>query len=206
MKNAIQHPQFGQVRTQKVGNDFVFCAKDLCEILTISNYRDAMNRLDEDEKGVRKTDTPGGKQEMLFVTESGLYALIIRSNKPEARKFRKWITAEVLPSLRKYGFYSTDEKVMDRAKAKAEYATVKKLHNEVASELSATDKRIIARQCQTDEYEVEQVLDLNKQDAYMMTLAYGRAVGNQLLNKSFYTIDGALELLQNLNNAKRITQ
>lgn len=207
MKNAIQHPQFGQVRTQKLGNDFVFCVKDVIESLEMKQASEsALRNLDEDEKLMRKVYASGQNREMLFVTESGLYALIIRSNKPEARKFRKWITAEVLPSLRKYGFYSTDERAMDRAKAKAEYATVKKLHNEVAAELSATDKRIIARQCQTDEYEVEQVLDLNKQDAYMMTLAYGRAVGNQLLNKSFYTIDGALELLQNLNNAKRITQ
>ncbi|MDR0509609.1 MAG: hypothetical protein LBH06_00775 [Rikenellaceae bacterium] len=61
--------------------------------------------LDDDEKGVRKTDSLGGRQEMLFVTESGLYALIMRSRKSEAKAFRKWVTTEVLLSIRKYGSY-----------------------------------------------------------------------------------------------------
>ena len=82
--------------------------KDVCSILNISNYRDALNRLDADERGSVKVDTPGGLQEMSTVNEPGLYTLIIRSNKPDAKKFKRWITHEVLPSIRKTGKYEID--------------------------------------------------------------------------------------------------
>lgn len=86
-----------------------FVAKDVCSCLDISNHNDALSRLDEDEKGVGNTDTLGGRQQVLIVSESGLYSLIFRSRKEEARRFRKWVTAEVLPSLRKHGCYGAEE-------------------------------------------------------------------------------------------------
>lgn len=82
-----------------------FIAKEVCEILEISNYRDAVSRLDDDERVSVKVDTLGGEQDMTAISESGLYILIIRSNKPNARKFRKWVTSEVLPCIRKTGGY-----------------------------------------------------------------------------------------------------
>ena len=91
-----------------------FVAKDVCEILEFGNYRQALTtHLDEDEKGVQKMDTPGGMQDMSVINESGLYTLVMRSNKPEAKKFRKWVTSEVLPSIRKTGMYATPAKVED---------------------------------------------------------------------------------------------
>jgi anti-repressor protein len=81
-------------------------AADVCAVLEIANPRDAMSRLDPDEKGVGSTDTPGGRQEMVTVSESGLYSLVLGSRKPEARAFKKWITSEVIPSIRKTGGYS----------------------------------------------------------------------------------------------------
>jgi prophage antirepressor-like protein len=88
-----------------------FVAKDVCDILEIENSRDTLAKmLDEDEKGVDKIYTPGGEQEMNIVNESGLYNLIFRSNKPVARAFRKWVTSEVLPSIRKTGRYTVPEK------------------------------------------------------------------------------------------------
>jgi prophage antirepressor-like protein len=163
--------------------------------------------LDEDESDVRKVyirSENGVNQyrEMQFVTESGLYALIIRSNKPAARKFRKWITAEVLPSLRKYGVYSTDAKDMDRAVRRLEDKKIKQLLTAIDGGLSATDKRLVARQCQTDEYEVWDVLSGRKRDAHMLALLYARATGNKMLNKSFYTLEGAEILLNELNRIK----
>ena len=131
MINLLQHPQFGQIRVEKKGEDFIFCAKDVCNVLGISKYRDALDKLDDDERGLVKVDTPGGKQEMAFVTESGLYALAIRSNKPAVRRFRKWITSEVLPALRKYDAYSMDEKTMRRAKCRVEEKAVKDLLAEI---------------------------------------------------------------------------
>lgn len=82
-----------------------FVLADVCSVLDIANNRDASNRLDEDEKGVVTTDTLGGAQEMSIINESGLYNLIFTSRKPEARRFRKWVTAEVLPAIRKTGSY-----------------------------------------------------------------------------------------------------
>lgn len=81
-------------------------AKDVCSILDIDVTQ--TRRLDGDEKGLREIQTLGGPQKVITVTESGLYTLIIRSNKSEARKFRKWITSEVLPSIRKTGRYEID--------------------------------------------------------------------------------------------------
>ena len=83
-----------------------FVAKDVCKVLQIRNSRDACSVLDEDEKGVGKGDTLGGTQEVTLISESGLYTLILRSNKPNAKKFRKWVTSDVLPALRQTGRYA----------------------------------------------------------------------------------------------------
>ncbi len=94
------------VRTAIIDELTVFVGKDVCECVGISKYRDALAKLDSDERVSVFVDTLGGRQEMVCVTESGLYALIFMSRKPEAKKFRKWVTAEVLPAIRQYGFYS----------------------------------------------------------------------------------------------------
>lgn len=83
----------------------LFVAADVCAVLDIKNSRDAYEALDADEKGVALTDTPGGKQKVHVVTESGLYHLIFKSRKESAKRFRRWVTEEVLPSIRKEGFY-----------------------------------------------------------------------------------------------------
>lgn len=202
MSNFLQHPQFGQIRTRKRGDEFFFCGKDLCSVLEIIDHKQALSRLDDDQRGWYNTYTPGGNQKMIYVSESGLYELILQSRKPEARKFRKWITSEVLPALRKYGVYSTDSKQMDRAAKRLAQKTVNRLLDEIDSQLSATDKRIIARQCQTDEYEVSKVLHGHQEDAYMLTLLYSRATGNKLLRQSFYTQAGAEKLLAELQKSK----
>jgi prophage antirepressor-like protein len=87
-----------------------FVAKDVCDILGHTNSRMALEMLDDDEKGVSKVYTPGGNQEMNVVSESGLYNLIFRSNKPEAKAFRRWVTHEVLPAIRKTGRYSVPQR------------------------------------------------------------------------------------------------
>lgn len=84
-----------------------FVAKDVCEILDIKNSRDALTRISDKNKGVAKTDTLGGIQEISIVNEPGLYKLIFTSNKEEAEKFQDWVYEEVLPSIRKTGKYET---------------------------------------------------------------------------------------------------
>lgn len=82
-----------------------FVLVDVARVLGLSNYRNAFARLDDDEKGVHTLDTPGGPQTVTILSESGLYALIMTSRKPEAKRFRKWVTGEVLPSIRRTGRY-----------------------------------------------------------------------------------------------------
>lgn len=99
-----------QVRTQIINNNIWFCLKDVCNVLEIGNVTDTKNRLENDEfDKIEVIDKLGKKQEMLFITESGLYAVILRSNKIEAKKFKKWVTSEVLPTIRKHGAYMTPE-------------------------------------------------------------------------------------------------
>lgn len=108
MANSITPFNFGQsaIRTTTVGDAVWFSAADVCDVLGIKNHRDSLQHLDEDEKGVVSSDTLGGQQKISVVNESGLYALVLRSRKPEARKFAKWVTSEVLPAIRKTGSYS----------------------------------------------------------------------------------------------------
>jgi anti-repressor protein len=109
--------QGSQVRTVIQKDHPWFVAKDVCDILGHTNNRMATERLDEDEKGVSKIYTLGGEQEMTVINESGLYSLILTSNKPEAKQFKRWITHEVLPSIRKTGVYvapQVDSKMLFR--------------------------------------------------------------------------------------------
>lgn len=94
------------VRTVLVSGAPWFSSADVGKILQLSNIRASVALLDDDEKGVNTIDTPGGKQEISIVSESGLYALIFKSRRPEAKKFRRWVTSEVLPAIRKTGSYS----------------------------------------------------------------------------------------------------
>lgn len=98
-----------QVRTVVKDNEPWFVAKDVCSVLEIKNNRDALARLDEDEKGVVLTDTLGGTQELTAVNEPGLYSLILGSRKPEAKQFKRWITHEVIPTIRKTGGYVAND-------------------------------------------------------------------------------------------------
>ena len=98
-----------RTQTDAVGDPW-FVASDVCEALTIGNSRDAVGRLDDDEKGVGTIDTLGGKQDVSIINESGLYSLIMTSRKPEAKRFKKWVTSEVLPAIRKTGSYAVAPK------------------------------------------------------------------------------------------------
>lgn len=97
-----------QIRGGLIDNEPYFVAKDVCEALGLGNVSQAISRLDDDEKGIYKIDTLRGEQNLLHINESGLYSLVLTSNKPEAKAFKKWVTSEVLPSIRKHGIYATD--------------------------------------------------------------------------------------------------
>lgn len=118
---VFENSEFGTIRAMR-GDDGepMFVAKDICAALEIKNSRDALARLDDDEKGVVLTDTPGGEQQMQAVNEAGLYVLVLGSRKPEAKAFKRWVTHEVLPAIRRDGGYmvardETPEETMARA-------------------------------------------------------------------------------------------
>ena len=99
------------LRVVEIDSQPWFVAKDVCGILGLANMRSSLAALDEDEKGVHTMDTLGGNQEMTVISEPGLYSLILRSRKPEAKTFKRWVTHEVLPSIRRHGMYATESVV-----------------------------------------------------------------------------------------------
>lgn len=101
----FENPQFGKVRSVKKDDEPWFVAVDVCRALEISDTWNALQRLDDDEKGTCSISTPGGKQEVNIVNEPGLYTLVLGSRKPEAKAFKRWITHEVIPSIRRTGGY-----------------------------------------------------------------------------------------------------
>lgn len=107
------------VRTINRDGEIWFILNDVTEALAFTRGRNAARMLDDDERGAHIVSTLGGEQELTIINESGLYSLILRSRKPEAKRFKKWITSEVLPAIRKTGSYSTSAR---RSKASREAA------------------------------------------------------------------------------------
>ena len=108
--NEIFNFRGQDVRTVIINNEPYFVGKDVAEILGYTNPRQALkNHVDEDDKGVSKCDTPGGKQDLVIINESGMYSLVLSSKLPQAKEFKRWVTSEVLPTIRKHGMFATDE-------------------------------------------------------------------------------------------------
>lgn len=133
---AFDSPDFGSIRVVRDENgEPWFVAKDVLDVLDLD--KTALRKLDEDEKGVDSIHTPGGEQQMTTVTEPGFYKLVMRSRKPEAKAFQRWVTHEVLPALRREGGYmvaradETPEELMARA-LKAADATLARVRDENA--------------------------------------------------------------------------
>lgn len=106
---TFNNPAFGSVRAVSVNDEPYFVGKDVAEILGYSNPRDALSKhVDAEDKGVANCDTLGGTQELTVINESGLYSLILSSKLPKAKEFKRWVTAEVLPAIRKTGGYVND--------------------------------------------------------------------------------------------------
>ena len=143
----FNNEEFGEIRTVVVNDEPMFCLIDICKALVIKNATDVAKRLDEDE---RTRLNLGRQGETNFITESGLYAVILRSDKPNAKKFRKWVTSEVLPSIRKNGGYiagqenMTDDELMAKALMVAQNKIAEK-DNRIKSletEITEMDKTI----------------------------------------------------------------
>ena len=100
------------VRIITINDEPWFVGKDVADILGYSNSRKALSdHVDDEDKGVTKSDTLGGNQNITIINESGLYSLILKSKKPEAKQFKRWVTSEVLPTIRKHGAYNVQPKI-----------------------------------------------------------------------------------------------
>ena len=131
-----------QVRVEERNNETWFCLKDVCDILDIKNATDVVNRLDEEE---RTRFNLGRQGEANFINESGLYTVVLRSDKPQAKPFRKWVTSEVLPTIRKHGAYMT-EQTLEQALTSPDFliklATELKEEQEKRKELELKNSRL----------------------------------------------------------------
>lgn len=132
---VFKNQEFGSVRALVIDKEPWFVANDTAKTLGYKNPRDAISKhVDDEDKGVAKCDTLGGRQDIAIINESGLYSLILSSKLPSAKKFKRWVTSEVLPTLRKTGQYQVKELSGQELMAKALI--------EAQSVLAAKDKQI----------------------------------------------------------------
>lgn len=138
--NIFENEDFGEVGTVELEGNTWFIARDVCRALELDNSRQALSRLDEDEKNtVILNDGNRGNPNMAIINESGLYSLVLSSRKPEAKAFKRWITHEVLPSIRKHGMYAMDE-LLDNPDIAIEALTRLKEEREKRKELEFENK------------------------------------------------------------------
>ena len=141
----FRNAEIGSVRVVMVNKKPYFVARDVAEILGYNNPRDAISKhVDEEDKDVAKCDTPGGAQDLTVINESGLYSLILSSKLPSAKRFKKWVTSEVLPSIHKHGLYATDN-VIDNILNNPDFGIelLTKLKEERATRVEAERKNAI---------------------------------------------------------------
>jgi len=122
-----------EVRTIPETETTWFVAKDVCNILGISNARQAVSKLDDDEKLTYKLYTSGQQRDTWCINEFGLYQLILTSNKPEAKKFKRWITHEILPTIRKAGVFTSEQ----AQQLQAENQAIVKRRSEILKRINA---------------------------------------------------------------------
>ena len=111
---TFRNPEFGEIRTLNIDGRAWFVGKDAAQMLGYSRSADAIRKhLEDYEKGVAEMETPGGKQKLTIINESGVYSLIMSSKLPTAKEFKHWVTSEVLPAIRKHGVYAIDKVLED---------------------------------------------------------------------------------------------
>lgn len=143
---TFTNSEFGSVRTIVQNNEPWFVGKDVCDCLGIVNHRTSLALLDDDEKGVQSMYSPGGNQEMIFINEYGLYTLILKSRKKEAKQFKRWITHEVIPSIRKHGAYLTQSKTFELMRSPEGMLTMLDTFKTVYNAKLEAEKKLIEAQ------------------------------------------------------------
>lgn len=146
---VFQNPEFGSIRTIQIDGEPWFVGKDVAQALGYGDGKSlnnaVANHVDSEDKGVTEMMTPGGNQNMAIINESGLYSLILSSKLPNAKKFKRWVTAEVLPAIRKTGTYTTSESALDLQTLSPELRTLINLElqqKEQAKALEAVNQKV----------------------------------------------------------------
>jgi prophage antirepressor-like protein len=214
-KNATSVPKvftFNQsnqpIRVEVINNEPWFVAKDVCMAIAIEKHRDAMSRIDDDERGSVVVDTLGGRQSMTAVNESGLYNLIFQSRKPEAKSFRKWVTSEVLPSIRKTGGYKPGLPKQSYIKRGEGFNTrVMQLLWVVNEYLNQGDRIDIALQLGVTRQSVYNTLSGRQRSGRILHACYERALANREKQNAIYFASEAAydNLVLGTNNSLRPT-
>jgi prophage antirepressor-like protein len=196
-----------------------FVAKDLADILEIKNISDAISDFYDDEKDIVLNDTLGGKQTMLVLSESGLYSLLMRSRKPIAKPFQKWVTREVLPSIRKTGSYSLQnstepdlEQIRKRTEliefSERQFSSFEKIFLKIGisekNELAITSNRAVAKETGIDFIQLAELKGLEAKEKFFTVTELCEIVRNSdQFSKEFKiqisTKDGLKPRPQNLN-------
>jgi prophage antirepressor-like protein len=213
MQNAIQVFNFqeSEVRTiTNLNNEVYFVASDVCKILDIANTSDAISRLDQDEKSTIVLNEYGRDYEKPILTESGFYSLVLGSRKPEAKAFKKWVTSEVLPAIRKTGTYSTKNDLSQFTTLLAEHKTLlsqqseminvllKNLSNQQPQPQSLpTQKSIMMPQSNVDKFVDKYLVATPKNVNIGLTCTEITNKINSLTNQNFTTKKVGLSLRRN---------
>ena len=186
--SIIQHPEFGTIRTEIINGEPWLCANDVCKALNLQNPRQAIKHCFEDD--VHKMDIgviTGNKQDgspatqrvkMNFINESGMYALIFNSEKEAAKKFKHWVTSEVLPQLRKNGYYGVEQK--------SETAEISQIISVIENCLLRDDSAImkIPNQIDWDKSPIKLILNSATPDGKMLSFIYDTAQCSSKKNES----------------------
>nr|DAU48336.1 MAG TPA: hypothetical protein [Bacteriophage sp.] len=148
----FNNEEFGEVRTAVINGKPMFCLADICRVLEIKNVSDCKSRLRQ--KGIVTTDTltNGGKQKMIFIDESNLYKTIFQSRKESAERFTKWVTSEVLPSIRKTGSYGVPKTTGGQIQLLAQgYTELEQKVNDIKDDVSELKENVPLYSCDIDE-------------------------------------------------------
>ncbi len=169
-----------EVRELEKDGEPWFVAKDICQALGLENHRKALADLPEDERESLIVTTLGGKQEMIIVSEPGMYRLLFRSNKPKAEPFVRWVTHEVLPSIRKQGFYKLEREV---AEQKDKALNAYEWYFEARQECKVLEERYRKSHSKLSAYEIAQIQNMALQDKSTSQIAMEVGRSNTTVRK-----------------------
>lgn len=138
----FSNSEFGNIRTITIDGEPWFVGKDIAEALGYEKPTDAVRkRVDEEDRGISKMETPSGTQNMVIINESGLYSLILSSKLPSSKKFKRWVTSEVLPAIRKSGHYEA-QGYAPKATSIGEVVNLIKITRQTMKEQGATPTEV----------------------------------------------------------------